>query len=202
MILTPAGAVWCSKFPTSIRTADLVDPFRSNVERFIQALKTAGANVSISATYRPSQRAYLMHFACIIAGYRDAQTGKRVQMLPEAVQDITTQWLKYDWATDNVAEAIGIDWTCNGMRDRARFEAAEMCSAYGIVYPPALVSRHTQRSAIDMKITWDKTIDIRGGDGNIYVIQPADNPRLWLAGKSFGVIKLPSDAPHWSDDGH
>ena len=39
--------------------------------------------------------------------------------------------------------------------------------------------------------------------GSIAVVLAAlANPALIEAGKSFGVIKLVSDPPHWSDDGH
>jgi hypothetical protein len=85
---------------------------------------------------------------------------------------------------------VGIQWNvgspaatiaaCKAMRER-----------YGIAYPAALVSRHTQRLAIDMTIS----------GGNI-----PQGQALYDWGAKFGVIKLPlsvlNDPPHWSTDGH
>jgi hypothetical protein len=77
---------------------------------------------------------------------------------------------------------------------------------YEIQFPAALVSRHTQRRAIDMTIGWQGTLKITDFDGVAHSIasSPRDgsNPELIAVGKTFGVIKLPSDPPHWSDDGH
>jgi SH3-like domain-containing protein len=64
---TLSGAGWVAKFPTSTSTTDLVDPFKTNASSFIAALQSAGATVSIGATLRPKQRAYLMHWSFRIA---------------------------------------------------------------------------------------------------------------------------------------
>jgi hypothetical protein len=80
-------------------------------------------------------------------------------------------------------EGVNIDWTHGGQLHQATAAAMAMKKAYNIAYPAALVSRHTQRRAIDMTIT-----------------NPP--PNVVLLGASFGVKKLLSDAPHWSDDGH
>ena len=55
-----SGPNWANKFPTSSATADLIQPFRGNTERFIAAMRGAGISVIISATFRPPERAYLM----------------------------------------------------------------------------------------------------------------------------------------------
>jgi hypothetical protein len=78
---------------------------------------------------------------------------------------------------------VEIDWTHDGDVVAARTAARAMKAAYGIAYPAALVSRHTQRRAIDMTIH----------------NAPDDVVAL---GASFGVHKLLTDPPHWSDDGH
>ena len=65
--MEPSGPQWVNRFPTSKSTADLEQPFRAGVERFIAALTAAGANVAIEATRRPPERAYLMHFSFRIA---------------------------------------------------------------------------------------------------------------------------------------
>lgn len=80
---------------------------------------------------------------------------------------------------------VDIDWGCVSPEvSKAACEA--MMQGYGIVFPAALQSRHTQRLAIDMTITG---FHLSGQD-------------LWDYGKSFGVVKLVSDPPHWSSDGH
>lgn len=56
----PAGIYWVRQFPTSKTTAILKPPFRRNVQKYILALEAGGAVVSIAATQRPPERAYLM----------------------------------------------------------------------------------------------------------------------------------------------
>lgn len=62
-----SGADWVREFPGSSSTADLSMQFCPGVERFIKALKKAGARVNISATLRPPERAYLMHWAWMLS---------------------------------------------------------------------------------------------------------------------------------------
>ena len=50
-----SGPQWVSQFRESTSTDDLVDPFRGNVNRFLAALSTAGATVSIATTLRPPE---------------------------------------------------------------------------------------------------------------------------------------------------
>jgi len=80
-----------------------------------------------------------------------------------------------------------------------------MMQGYGISYPAALVSRHTQRRAIDMTIWIPPGAHIKARDGSVVIFQQActgTDPRVAAIGKTYGVIKLASDPPHWSDDGH
>lgn len=62
-----SGALWVSRFPGSSSTNDLQGTFRASVNNFLRALGNARARVSISATYRPPARAYLMHWSWLIA---------------------------------------------------------------------------------------------------------------------------------------
>jgi hypothetical protein len=62
-----SGKDWVNKFPTSKSVADLDPTFGANVSKFLAALAAAGASVAINATYRPKERAYLMHYAFRIA---------------------------------------------------------------------------------------------------------------------------------------
>ena len=70
----PSGKVWVGRFRGSSSTADLDVDFKEPVERCLVALAAAGAAVRISATYRPPERAYLVHHAWNIAR---TKSGKR-----------------------------------------------------------------------------------------------------------------------------
>ena len=57
-----------------------------------------------------------------------------------------------------------------------------------------------------MNITWNGTLNIADAKGKVVSIQSlprtgAGNHQLWDVGRTYGVIKLPADHPHWSDDG-
>jgi hypothetical protein len=56
-----------------------------------------------------------------------------------------------------------------------------------------------------MTISWSRTLSIKKKDGTTVNIatQPRNggNPQLVAVGAGYGVIKLVSDPPHWSDDG-
>ena len=101
---------------------------------------------------------------------------------------------------------VDIDWTHNGDTAAARAAAKAMVAGYRIAYPAVLVSRHTQKRAVDMTIAWKGTIAIadKAGKPHAVAYKPPDvpNPDLYAVGKSYGVIKLVTDKPHWSDDGH
>lgn len=175
-----SGAHWTSRFPTSNSLAELTSAFRVCVERFIQSLEAGGASVAIRATYRPKERAYLMHWS-----YRVG----REAFSPAGIPSM---------------EGVDIEWAhkaADGLVDLAASRAAAqaMVSAFDIVYRPALASRHTERRAIDMTITnYLRKTFIDGRNRSCLVERDTD---LFEVGRSFGVIKLLSDRPHWSDDG-
>lgn len=77
---------------------------------------------------------------------------------------------------------IPIRWTVEGAR--------AMVAAYDLAVRPAgTASRHCVRKAIDMTIHgWPpgKTAE----------------RELWALGAKYGAIKLKTDPPHWSSDGH
>lgn len=182
----PSGPQWCAKFPGSAATADLTPDIRDRVEAFLSQLKHADAYVAVSATYRPPQRAYLMHWCWMIA-----KEGADPAAVP-AMPGVAIAWLhkKPSGAPDIAA---------------SRNAAAQMAAGYDLRFQPSLTSRHTQRRAIDMSITWNGTLTIRDFNAKIHKIasSPHDGTNAELAevGASFGVIKLASDPPHWSDDG-
>jgi D-alanyl-D-alanine dipeptidase len=184
--LVLSGASWVNQFPTSKDVDDLASPFKENVKEFIAALKAAGATVEISATYRPKERAFLMHYAFAIA---------RKGLNPTAVPKLA---------------GVDIDWVhrkANGAIDQAASKdaAEDMVDAYGIVYEPALNSNHTARLAIDMTITWDGTLTVKNANDKDVKItgtpRTGQNSTLIKVGATYGVLKLKSDPPHWSEDG-
>jgi len=181
-----SGAQWCARFPGSASVSDLIDPFKSDLQRFLDMLDAAGASVEISATYRPPERAYLMHYACQVAGYTD-KGGVFHQIAPADVPPMA---------------GVDIDWTCGGNMAKALNGAHAMVVGYRIAYPAALVSRHTQRRAVDMTIKWWTKLTFLKASGEQVTLAPNDVHGLVPVGASYGVIKLATDPPHWSDDGH
>ena len=175
-----SGRQWCARFPGSNKTADLTPSFRTKVEAFLAALKDAGATVVVSATLRPPERAYLMHWCCMVA-----DSGQDPARVPKM------SGVDIQWDHPSVAES--------------RQAAAAMKAGYDIAYPAALKSRHTQGRAIDMTIGWTGTLSIEDKSGAVVKIATAPrsglNPALHAVGATYGVIKLVKDKPHWSDDG-
>lgn len=176
-----SGPHWVKPFPTSKSIADLTSPFRQRVQRFEKALIDAGCQVIVTATHRPRERAYLMHYASRIA---------RRNIYPRYVPSLN---------------AVDIDWE-HYTRAGSLRGAQDMVNAYGIGNNPvSLRSRHIQRLAIDWIITWQGTIRIKDANGRtITVGAPTDasaNRIMWRVGASYGVYKLAGDPPHWSVDG-
>jgi D-alanyl-D-alanine dipeptidase len=161
---------------------DLQPDFADKVRAFLSQLTKAGATVSIADTFRPPQRAYLMHWCCMVGG--SGQDPRSVAAMP----------------------GVNIDWSHGDQIPAAREAARQMMAGYQIQFPAALESRHTQGRAIDMTISWNGTLNIQDFNGQMHAItsQPRNgsNPDLIKVGATFGVMKLVSDPPHWSDDGH
>jgi|SRR5215471_356507 len=176
-----SGRAWVERFPGSKSVDDLEPNFRRSVKGFLKALADAGADVTISATFRPPERAYLMHYAWEIA--HEEQDARHVPHMPD---------VNIEWAHDTNAAS--------------RDAALEMVDGYGMRFVAALHSRHTERKAIDMSISWVGILSIRDAYSNVVPIasepRDGDNHQLQTVGRSFGVVKLASDPPHWSTDGH
>lgn len=181
-----SGKEWVNQFPTSRDVEDLASPFRENLKRFLQAMRDAGCSITISATYRPKERAHLMHYA-----FRIAREGLSPVGIPKL-------------------EGVDIQWDhrkANGQLDlvASRNAAEEMVLAYGIAFKPALSSNHTRRTAIDMTITWSGTLRIKNASGTVVTIssgpRTGQNGTLVKVGATYKVIKLQSDPPHWSENG-
>lgn len=175
-----SGKAWTTRFPTSRRIEDLASPFRERVAAFIAALERAGARVKISATLRPRERAYLMHWA-----WRISEEG----FAPEEVPAMA---------------GVDIDWR-HPTAELSRRAARAMVGTYSLVRVADLESRHCEGRAIDMTIEWRGKLKVADPDGRVHLIagRPRDgtHPDLTEVGRRYGVIKLAADPPHWSDDG-
>lgn len=184
---TLSGAEWVKQFPTSVDVNDLASPFRENVASFLAALAAANVNVAVTATFRPVERAFLMHYAWGIA---------RLGVAPSSVPKMA---------------GVNIEWVHTGANGKPDLKASkkaaeEMVLAYGIAFQPALVSQHTARLAIDMTLSWSGTVVVTDAQGKKKTISSSprngSNTALVAVGKTYGVIKLLADPPHWSADGH
>lgn len=181
-----SGGHWVARFPGSNNVIDLEPVFRAKVNRFLAAMSAAGASVRISSTFRPPERAYLMHWSWKI--FRGIETGENIP--PKAGVDI-------------------IWW--HGDAETSKRAATDMVNGYGIStlrVAPALNSRHTERKAIDMTIGWNGRLVIRTAQGQNVTIstEPRDgtNARLIEVGRTYEVIHfldVQKDKPHWSTDG-
>ena len=187
-----SGSQWVGRFRGSTSLRDLRGSFRDKAEAFIDALRNAGATVTISATYRPPRRAYLMHWSWLIV--------KR-NIDPASVPEM---------------EGVEIRWAHEGTDGKysrtLSVEAARaMVNAFDIQrlgVAPALQSRHTLGFGIDMNIQWSGSLVIPDADGNVIEIRTSPrtglNVQLKQVGESYGVIKYNRsgrDDPHWSDNG-
>src|SRR5262249_52128604 len=146
-VLELSGPARVSRFPGSNKPSDCVEPFQTRLMTFLAALSKAGATVNISATFRPPERAYLMHYAWMIA---------ENLVVPQNVPAMV---------------GVAIDWVHRDASNQpdipaSRSAAMQMVSAYGIVAAPALQSRHTEGNAVDMDITWRSSLTIDDHLGN------------------------------------
>jgi hypothetical protein len=183
-----SGPVWVNKFPNSTSIGDLVEPFQTNVTKFVGALRAAKASVTISATLRPKERAYLMHWSFLVA--KENLDPEKV----DAMNGVDIEWVHTD---------------AKGNKDlsASKNAALQMVNLYDIAFRPALTSRHIEGKAIDMDISWSsKDLTMKDAAGKDVTIssnpKSGGNTDLQAVGKSYGVIKLVSDPPHWSTDGH
>ena len=114
-----SGAVWVQHFPGSKSPDDLKGSFKTAAKAFLTALSDAGASVTISATFRPPERAYLMHYAWAIA---------HGEISPRDVPPMA---------------GVDIEWVhSSGAGSRAA--AQEMVEAYGMAFTAALHGRHME----------------------------------------------------------
>lgn len=187
-----SGPNWINRYRGSVALADLSFPFRSHAEAFVDALRTAGARVSVAATRRPPERAYLMHWAWKIANGK-ADPGRIPAM-----------------------HGVPIIWDHKG-RDGRYSNLDSIAAAKAMVrgfqmqrlgVAPSLKSRHTAGLGIDMTICWGGTLSIVDATGETIKVETIPrtgmNRVLHRVGATYGVIKYSRagrDEPHWSDNG-
>lgn len=181
-----SGKAWVLKFPGSSSTDTLESAFRDNVNKFLAALQQAGAAIRITSTFRPPERAYMMHWSWRIV---------RENVPPKDVPP---------------RDGVAIIWD-HGDDDASRRGAQEMVDNFGIGglnVPPSTKSRHIERRAIDVKISWNGALTIKRADGQPVTItsQPRNeiNPDLIRVAATYNVIHFLNplkDKPHWSTDG-
>ncbi|MGH7471991.1 MAG: hypothetical protein ACRENP_28905 [Longimicrobiales bacterium] len=92
-----------------------------------------------------------------------------------------------------------IVWS-HGDDAKSRLAAQQMVRLFGVVYQPSLTSLHIFGRAIDMTVNWGGPIKVRDAAGKDVLL--SSQTTLHRVGASYGVIKLLSDPPHWSDNGH
>jgi hypothetical protein len=195
-----SGAAWAGDAPGSSDPNDLVNPFRTNLMTFLQAVATSGAQFSIRETYRSPQRCYLMHYSWRISRPEGNQYHIDAQQVPP-FDGLPICWahLSDDGEYDKNASVSG---------------ASALVAALGIdstlPKPPALHSRHTDRTAADVRITWTGNITVARLDGTSLLIdtEPRNslNDQLSAVGLTYGVkhfaFSPQNDKNHWSTDGH
>jgi hypothetical protein len=187
----------------STNIKDLDPSFKGKVQKFTEALKNAGIVFAVESTFRPEERAYLMHYAWQIAHGREHANAIPIK------ENVFIEWKHLD-AAGNFSESDSIH------------AAMEMVAAFHIdtknKNAPAEKSMHTVRAAIDMEITkWSGKKTIKDASGISVEIDSAKNQvdnkgnlnvnlnkDLIKVGNSFGLLKLtnPQDDPnHWSFNG-
>jgi hypothetical protein len=181
-----SGAQWCSRYPTSISTDTLIPEFKAACDAFIAAIEAAGGHKDIGATYRPPERAYLMHWCWKI------KHGVNPSIIP------SMNGVNIEWVHPNHQDSINA--------------ANQMVDGFGmhnLNVAPSLHSLHMEKNAIDISISWSGNLQIAKQDGTVVTINtlPRDGMNLQLkeVGRSYGVIKFiggASDRPHWSGTGH
>ncbi len=184
-----SGAVWAGRFPGSTSTDTLTPDFKVAVDLFIAAIKSAGGQVKIGNTYRPEQRAYMMHWAHKI--FRNGLNPTKVPAMP----GVAIEWVHPTRAESVAAAGKMVE----------EFEIGDLAANTS----PALSSLHTLRQAVDMRIWWTGNLVVENMDGTITTIDTEPRTgmkvKLKVVGRTYGVIKFVGgnkDKPHWSTTGH
>jgi len=174
-LVTLSGPALCNEFPVSRSLLTLTEPFRSNAVAFVEALRAAGAVVTIGMTRIPLERAYLMYWSWRIAvGTADPA---RVPMM----------------------SGIEIDWTHSGNAEAAHTSAILMKHQFRLKSAPPLRSHHTEGRAFHMKIQFGWALSVMDREKQHWPV--ACQSDLFPVGARYGVLKQRDIPCRWSDDG-
>lgn len=213
-----SGSAWCNRYPGSTQLGHLDSTFAPKVSEFVDALREAGATVTVSSTRRPDERQYLMHWCwhigkrhCFLHDNPCPGPGKEWKTNPippyEKHNDCKIIWFWYSPPTIFQPQCSHNCSTPHTHRYTECTMAAEkMLIAYQLGFGPSRNSRHVEGKAVDMNISWSNSIAITTKSGSIEIIEslPRDgrNNHLKEIGASYGVIRNSADYLHWSTDGH
>lgn len=172
----PAGSAWVARYPASSTVETLEPEFRGRVTRFRDALTKAGVRVTVLASWRPPERAWLMHWAWLIA---------KKQVAPASVP---------------VHPSLPIQWDLGSLEPSIAASQA-MVDGFGARGDTALRSRHTEGRAIDLDIRWQTPALVDAADGAVVTLNQGDQDALTRVGRSYGLVRGATASTHWSDDG-
>lgn len=184
-----SGKTWWNanqaKYPNSTKVEDLSSTFKPKAEKFIAALKAAGASTRFTATLRSRARADLMYYCW--------QVGK----------------MGMDAATVPAIDGVDIIWD-HGDAEKSKKGALEMHDAFeiaGVVAKPGN-SNHLTGNAMDMYISWTGTLKIKNASDEEVTIEgaPTDetNEKIQEVGATYGCkngAKTLDEPWHWSPTG-
>lgn len=223
-----SGKEWKSAFNTLVNIEDLLDPFKTSVKEFINAMKNAKPpmNVTIISVYRKPQRSYLLNHAYAL--WKKMEKPETIKAYIDYTQEIASlpndndkyKEVKICWIHTN--SKGDIDYKTSYNKGREQIESMGVVTKDDpktgkkeLKTRPAFPSKHNRRTAIDMKISWssESTI-IKFKNGTDFIIR--SNPKtsmntdLWKIANSYNIKHYgerpggtPSnDVDHWSDDGY
>lgn len=205
----PLGPRWTTRYPNpgteremlaALRAAHPSSDFADRLERLMDQLRAAGADVQLNSTVRRRERGYLMWGAYVLAHARDeAELDRLVDLLERR---------RREWGLD-----VDVRWR-HPLGPRAtRAAAREMAEAYDVVYATeagARESSHYGGRAVDFTaVGLPRTLELVAPDGTRARFDLSDpdetrdlslTPRLveWVE-EGFGMGKLRADYPHWDD---
>ena len=181
-----SGARWAQRFLGGTNIRDITGTFRHAVDEFVSAMNEAGIRVQIEATYRPTQRSYLMHWS-----WRIVNDGFDPAKIPAMAG------VEIEWEHPTAAASL-----------RAANDMVDALSIRRLRTEPALRSQHNFRLAIDMSLSWSGTVSVADANGKVVLINTLPrtgmNRQLIEIGATYGVKKYVGgsrDVPHWSNNG-
>ena len=206
----PPGPGWAMRYRNPQGEADMLaalshqrkaHSFESRIHDLMTQLRTQGAEVYLNSTVRSPERGYLMWGAWLLSRSDDERELRRTLAKLDRAN--------VDWGLD-----VPIVWWHPAGWRATREAAREMADTYDVVYATekgARSSRHYTGHAVDLvAVGLPRRIELAAPDGarRTFDLSAPDQtrdlsltPRLieWIE-THFGLSKLRSDYPHWSDE--